>query len=146
MATTRLYWEDVEEGQEVPPYSQKVGYMELNRFAGANNELVPIHMDPDYAKNVANLPDVIVMGNLKLAYIANALTDWAGDEGWIQKLYVEYRKMDQVNTTITAKGKVTKKYEQDGKHLVDLEVWVENEQGEVTTPGRAVLALPTRRG
>ena len=140
----QLYWEDVEEGQEVPPYSQKVGYMELNRFAGANNELVPIHMDPDYAKNVANLPDVIVMGNLKLAYIANALTDWAGDEGWIQKLYVEYRKMDQVNTTITAKGKVTKKYEQGGKRLLDLEVWVENEQGEVTTPGSAVVALPSR--
>ena len=143
---TQLYWEDVQEGQEVPPYSQKVGYMELNRFAGANNELVPIHMDADYAKNVANLPDVIVMGNLKLAYIANAITDWAGDEGWIQKLYVEYRKMDLVNTTITAKGKVTKKYEQDGKRLVDLEVWVENEQGEVTTPGKATLALPSKSG
>ena len=68
--TVRLYWEDVTEGQEVPPYEQKVGYMELNRFAGANNELVPIHMDAEYAKNVAKLPDVIVMGNLKLAYIA----------------------------------------------------------------------------
>ncbi len=140
----QLYWEDVQEGQEVPPYSQKVGYMELNRFAGANNELVPIHMDADYAKNVANLPDVIIMGNLKLAYIANALTDWAGDDGWIQKLYVEYRKMDLVNTTLTAKAKVTKKYKEDGKHLVDLEVWVENEDGQVTTPGSAVMSLPSR--
>lgn len=140
----QLYWEDVQDGQEVPPYSQKVGYMELNRFAGANNELVPIHMDADYAKNVAKLPDVIVMGNLKLAYIANALTDWGGDGAWIQKLFVEYRKMDVVNKTISAKAKVTKKYEQDGKHLVDLEVWVENEDGEVTTPGRATLRLPSR--
>ena len=138
------YWEDVAEGQEVPPYAQKVGYMELNRFAGANNELVPIHMDPDYAKNVAKLPDVIVMGNLKLAYIANALTDWAGDDAWIQKLFVEYRKMDVVNKTVSAKAKVTKKYEQDGKHLIDLDVWVENEEGEVTTPGRATMRLLSR--
>jgi len=144
MTSNQLYWEDVQDGQDVPPYSQKVGYLELNRFAGANNELVPIHMDPDYAKNVAKLPDVIVMGNLKLAYIANALTDWAGDGGWIQKLFVEYRKMDLVNKTVTAKAKVTKRYEQDGKHLVDLEVWVENEDGEVTTPGRATLRLPSR--
>ena len=105
----QLFWEDVEEGQEVPPFSQKVGYMELNRFAGANEELVPIHMDADYAKNVAKLPDVIIMGNLKLAYIANAITDWAGDDGWITKLAIDYRKMDTVNSTITAKGKVTKK-------------------------------------
>lgn len=146
MADAQLYWEDVEEGQEIPPFARKVGYMELNRFAGANNELVPIHMDPDYAKNVAKLPDVIIMGNLKLAYIANALTDWAGEAGWIEKLRVEYRKMDTVNTTITARGKVTRKYEQDGKRLVDLEVWVENEQGEVTTPGSAVVRLPARSG
>ena len=144
MAKQQLYWEDVQEGQEIPPFSQKVGYMELNRFAGANDELVPIHMDPDYAKDVAKLPDVIIMGNLKLAYIANAITDWAGDEGWITKVSVEYRKMDTVNSTITAKGKVTKKFQQDGKNLVELEVWVENEQGEVTTPASAVLALPSR--
>ena len=142
--TAQLYWEDVQEGQEVPPYKQKVGYMELNRFAGANNELVPIHMDAEYARNIAKLPDVIVMGNLKLAYIANALTDWAGDGAWIQKLFVEYRKMDVVNKTISAKAKVTKKYEEDGKHLLDLEVWVENEEGEVTTPGRATIRLPSR--
>lgn len=144
MADKQLYWEDVQEGQEFPPYSHKVGYMELNRFAGANDELVPIHMDPDYAKDVAKLPDVIIMGNLKLAYIANAITDWAGDEGWITKISVEYRKMDTVNSTITAKGKVTKKFQQDGKNLVELEIWVENEQGEVTTPASAVLALPSR--
>ena len=142
----QLYWEDAEEGQEIPSFSRKVTYMELNRFAAANDEYVLIHMDPDYAKNVAKLPDVIVMGNLKLAYIANALEDWAGEEGWIEKLAVEYRRMDTVHSTLTAKGKVTKKYQQDGKNLIDLEVWVENDKGEVTTPGSAVVSLPPRAG
>ena len=138
------FWEDVEEGQEIPSFSRKVGYMELNRFAAANGEFVAIHMDPDYAKNVAKLPDVIIMGNLKAAYIANALTAWAGDEGWLQKIAIDYRKMDTVNTTVTAKAKVTSKRRDGGKHLVDLEVWLENESGEVTTPGSAVVALPSR--
>ena len=142
----QLYWEDAEEGQEIPSFSRKVTYMELNRFAAANDEYVLIHMDPDYAKNVAKLPDVIVMGNLKLAYIANALEDWAGEDGWVQKLGVDYRKMDVVHSTLTAKGKVARKYQEDGKHLVDLEVWLENDQGEVTTPGRAVVTLPSRAG
>ena len=142
----QLYWDDVEEGQEVPPFSRKVTYMELNRFAGANDEYVLIHMDPDYAKNVAKLPDVIVMGNLKLAYIANALQDWAGEDGWVQKLGVDYRKMDVVHSTLTAKGKVARKYQEDGRNLVDLEVWLENDKGEVTTPGRATVSLPSRAG
>lgn len=140
----QLHWEDVQEGQEIPPFSQPVTYMELNRFAGANDEYVLIHMDPDYAKNTAKLPDVIVMGNLKLAYIANALEDWAGEDGWIEKLAVDYRKMDVVHSTLSAKGKVTGKRQENGKHLVDLEVWVENDKGEVTTPGTAVVELPSR--
>ena len=142
----QLYWDDVQEGQEIPPFSRKVTYMELNRFAGANDEYVLIHMDPDYAKNVAKLPDVIVMGNLKLAYIANALEDWAGEDGWVQTLGVDYRKMDVVHGTLTAKGKVARKYQEDGRNLVDLEVWIENDKGEVTTPGRAVVTLPPRAG
>ena len=144
MADKQLYWEDVEEGQEIATFSRKVGYMELNRFTAANGEFVPIHMDPDYAKNVAKLPDVIIMGNLKAAYIANALTAWAGDEGWLRKIAVDYRKMDNVNTTVSAKGKVTGKREEDGRHLVDLDVWLENEDGDVTTPGSAVVSLPSR--
>jgi acyl dehydratase len=139
----QLHWDDVSEGQEVPPFSRKVTYMELNRFAGANDEYVLIHMDSEYAKNTAKLPDVIVMGNLKLAYIANMLQDWIGEDGWVRKLGVDYRKMDTVHSALTAKGKVAKKFEEDGKHLVDLDVWIENEDG-VTTPGRATVELPAR--
>jgi acyl dehydratase len=138
----QAYWDDVQEGQEIPPFSRKVTYMELNRFAGANDEYVLIHMDPDYAKNTAKLPDVIVMGNLKLAYIANMLQDWIGEDGWLQKLGVEYRQMDVVHSTLTAKGKVTGKREDGGKHLVDLDVWIENDG--VTTPGKATVVLPAR--
>ena len=140
----QLYFEDVKEGDEVPGYTVKAGYMELNRFAGANDELIPIHMDPDYSKDVAKLPDVIVMGNLKVAYVAQALEGWIGDEGWISKLEVSYRGMDVVNSTLTATGVVKGKRQQDGSNLVDLDVWVENEEGKKTTPGSATVSLPAR--
>ncbi|MBM4405721.1 MAG: hypothetical protein FJ039_06005 [Chloroflexi bacterium] len=140
----KVYFEDVQVGQELPSYTIKAGYMELNRFAGANDELIPIHMDPDYAKNVAKLPDVIVMGNLKLAYMCNVLTNWGGDDLWVRKLEVSYRKMDVVNETLTAKAVVKAKRTEGHDHLVDLDLWVENGKGEKTAPGRAVVALPAR--
>jgi hypothetical protein len=34
-----------------------------------------------------------------------------------------------------------KKYEQGGKKLADLELWVKNEQGVVTTPGSATVRV-----
>lgn len=138
------YIEDVHEGEQIPAYTIKSGYMELNRFASANDEFIPIHMDADYAKNVAKLPDVIIMGNLKLAYLANALERWAGADGWIKKIDVSYRRMDNVNEEVTATGVVKGKRADDGEHLVDIDIWIENSKGEKTTPGSAVVSLPSK--
>ena len=140
----KLYFEDVSVGDNLPPYTVKAGYMELNRFASANDEFVMIHMDPDYSKDVSKLPDVIAMGNLKLAYLGNALTNWIGDDGWVRKLGVDYRRMDPVNNTLTATGVVREKRQENDEYLVDLDVWVENQTGEKSTPGHATVVLPSR--
>ena len=41
-------------------------------------------------------------------------------------------------------SKVTGKHADGGDHLVDLEVWTENQLEEVTAKGRAQVALPTK--
>lgn len=40
--------------------------------------------------------------------------------------------------------KVTRKYVKDRHALVDLEIWGENQRGEITTPGLATVILPSR--
>jgi hypothetical protein len=42
------------------------------------------------------------------------------------------------------KGKVAKKYVKDGYALVDLEIWAENQRGELTAPGLATVMLPSK--
>jgi acyl dehydratase len=146
----QLYWDDVEVGTEIPPYKKAVTLMELNRFAGANEEFVLIHMDRDYSRNVAHLPDVIVMGNLKYAYLANMMTSWIGEGGTLKRLSAQYRGMDipgpalSTEPTMICKGRVTKKYAQDGDHYIECEVWTENKEGQITTPGSAIAVLPAR--
>jgi acyl dehydratase len=138
-----LHFEDVEVGADIPPYTRKCTLMELNRFAGANEEFVPIHMDRDYSKTVG-LPDAIVMGYLKFAYLGSMLTSWIGEDGWIRSIKTSYRSMDPVDYTLTARGKVTGKREEDGEGVIECEVWVENQNGERTTPGSAVVSVPRR--
>jgi acyl dehydratase len=146
----QLFWDNVEVGMEIPPYQRVVTLMELNRYAGANDEFVLIHMDRDYSQKVARLPDVIVMGNLKYAYLANMMTNWIGEDGTLRKLSAQYRGMDipgpalSTEPTMICKGKVTNKYVQDGDHYVECEVWTETGEGQVTTPGSATVILPTK--
>ena len=39
---------------------------------------------------------------------------------------------------------ITKKYTEGNEHLVECNIWVENGKGEVTTPGSATVALPSK--
>ena len=50
--------------------------------------------------------------------------------------------MDVPGDTLVCKGTVTRKYVQDGEHLVDCDVWLENGKGENTTRGTATVRLP----
>ena len=52
--------------------------------------------------------------------------------------------MDYPNQDLLCRGVVTRKYEEDGQALVDLDIWIEHNGGTRTTPGSATVALPRR--
>jgi len=138
-----VFWEDIEEGQEIPPLVKKPTTQDLVKWAGASGDFYQIHYDKDYALN-NRLPGVIVHGALKSAWLGQLLGAWVGSKGTIKKFGCSYRGMDVPGDTLTCKGKVTKKYIQGKEHLVELEIWMENGKGENTTPGTALVSLPSR--
>lgn len=143
MAQKQFYFEDVEVGFELPSLKKDPTTQQLVKYAGASGDFYQIHYDKDFAlKN--HLPGVILHGALKNAFLGQLVTDFAGELGWLRKLSVQYRGMDQPGTHVTCKGKVIKKYVDGGNHLVDCEIWLENAQGEKTTPGSATVILPSR--
>jgi acyl dehydratase len=145
MTDASVYWEDVDEGQEIPTFQRKTDIMHWNRYAAVNDEFVYIHMDADYAKSIGQ-PDVFGMGNLRLAYLHNLLRDWIGEWGDIKRLGCQYRALNFREDILTAHGRITRKYIENDNHLVDLDIWVENQKGENTCPGSATVCLPSRDG
>lgn len=47
---------------------------------------------------------------------------------------------------LTFGGVVTDKREEEGKHLVDLDIFERNDKGDVLVPGTATVSLPSRSG
>ena len=137
------YWEDVKEGTEVPSLVKQPSTRQLVKYAGVSGDFYEIHYDKDFAKSTG-LPGVILHGALKSAFLAQLMTDWIGPEGILTKLGCQYRGMDEPGSALTCKGVVTKKYVSNGRHLVDCEVWVEDQEGRKFTPGWATVDLPTR--
>jgi len=139
----QLFWEDIEEGTEITTLEKQPTTQQLVRWAGASGDFYQIHYDKDFALGNA-LPGVIVHGALKSAWLGQLLGDWVGEDGVVKKYGCSYRGMDVPGDTLACKGKVTKKYVEGDEHLVECEIWLENSKGEKTTPGTAVVVLPSK--
>ena len=137
------FWEDVQEGMEIPSLVKNPTTRQLVRYAGASGDFYEIHYDKDFAQGTG-LAGPILHGALKNAFLAQLVTDWIGELGTLKELSCQYRGMDVPGDTLICKGTVTRKYIQNGHHMVECQVWLENSSGENTTPGSATAILPTR--
>jgi len=140
----RLYWEDVKEGTNLPPLEKKPTTRQLVKYAGASGDFNEIHYDKDFARDTG-LSGVILHGALKNAFLGQLVTDWMGNQGFLKKLACQYRGMDIPGDTLLCKGTVKKKYTDNGEHLIDCEIWIENGKGERTTKGSATVKLPMKQ-
>ncbi len=139
----QVFYEDIEVGSEIPSLVKRATRRQLVQWAGASGDFYEIHYDKDFAL-ASGLPDVILHGRLKASFLGQMLTDWTGLEGNLKKYNVRYRGMDFPDQELTCKGKVTKKYVENNEHLVELDIWTENPQGEKTITGSAVVSLPSK--
>jgi acyl dehydratase len=139
----QVYYEDVNEGRDLPALVKYPTTMQLVKYAGASGDFYQIHYDKDFAID-NGLPGVIVHGWLTLSFLGQMVTDWLGEKGMLLKLNGSYRGMNKVHEDIICNGKVVKKYIEDGKSLARLDIWAENPQGEKTVTGTAIVQLPSK--
>lgn len=76
--------------------------------------------------------------------LGRMLSDWMGDDGFMKKLDDRCPIYPIIGDVICCKGHVIKKYEENGEHLVDLDVHCENQDGLIMMPGSATVRLPSR--
>jgi acyl dehydratase len=142
--TVNVYFEDLNVGDEMPAWSRQTDFMHWNRYAAVNDEFVPFHMDDEAGRKAGNKEGAFGMGNLRYAYLANALRDWIGDEAEVREIGCQYRAINQKHDTLTVVGKVVEKGVVGGENQIKLTTNVMNQAGEATCPGHTVIVLPNR--
>ncbi|MDQ4058601.1 MAG: dehydratase [Actinomycetota bacterium] len=138
----QVYIEDVQPGTEIPELVKNCSPRQLVMWAAASGDFYEIHYDVEYARSLG-LPGLVVHGALKNAFLGQLLHDWVAPNGRILRYGCSYRSMDYPGEDLRCRGTITKVTSEDGEHLVELDIWVENPR-EITSPGRAVVALPSR--
>ncbi len=145
MKKRQLHWEDVEVGAELAGFEIEINPRRAYLQISGSQDWYPVHHDPPFARKAGH-EDIFMNTGFIQAALVRVITDWMGDDGFLRKLYFEMRRQQRPGDTMVCKGKVTDRYRKDGEGLVELEVWAENTREGVTTPGRALVALPPREG
>jgi hypothetical protein len=78
------------------------------------------------------------------AGVNHVICNWMGDDGFLEKMSCQARRIMPVGDTSWIRGKVVKKYIQDGEFVVDLEIQCTSQRGIMHMPGTATVRLLTR--
>lgn len=167
-----LYWEDVKEGEQLKPLAKGpvdtcdvcasmtfwMDYAFAIKWAVMRTELQHHPIDPEtgayrYRRDwhidealarLMGMPYPFLDGVHAELLLTHLVTDWMGDDGFVKALDFQNRNIMIIGDVYWLKGEVTRKYVENGEHLVDLKLVQENQDGLVCAKGTATVRLISR--
>jgi acyl dehydratase len=144
--TVGIGWSRISEahGLKIARIRKKPGLGYRDPITGALEPMANVHFLDSAAKLLTGIPVPFDLGMQRVCWLGHLLTNWMGDEGFLKKLYARCQNVVIFGDTNWCRGKVSRKYPEKGEHLVQCDIWSENQTGEMTTQGQAIVALPSR--
>jgi len=137
----QLYFEAVKVGDELPPLVKPpVDRTQIARYAGASGDFNPLHVDEHLAKN-AGFPSALAPAMLGMGFIAELVVDWLRGAR-LRRYSARFVKIVWPGDVLTCRGRVVdRRFEGNGVYAIDLEVWTENQKGELVVKGLVTAQL-----
>ena len=80
----------------------------------------------------------------RCSWLTHQITNWMGDDGFLRNARCQIRRHNPDGDVIFIDGVVSRKFVEDGKHLVEISQNAQTHRGELSASGSAVVELPSR--
>ena len=127
----------MEEGDELPVRELFLAKDQVRAYARAAGQWSARFTDDEGARQ-EGLPGMITPGNMSMGLLVGLIESWAGT-GSVRRLGTTFRGLLLPGRTFRLCGTVTQKDE--GARTVELDVWIESDEGERPVIGTATAAL-----
>ncbi|MDP6374460.1 MAG: hypothetical protein QF921_08110 [Pseudomonadales bacterium] len=126
-------------GDELPRREHEASNVSLFLYNAAVWNPHRIHYDDVYAREQEGYSALVIDGPLQGDWLCQAVTNWLGGDGELLSFSYSNRLAAYLGETLTSGGRIAGVDPDSGR--VELDLYIENETGEVTTPGRATVVL-----
>jgi acyl dehydratase len=135
---------DLRVGDELEPLVRPpLDRVQIARYAAATGELRRLHVDEPYAV-AAGFRSVLAPGSLAMADVSQLLARWLATDrfGRLERLSSRFVKLVRPGDELTSHARIAELRREKGACFAELEMWVENQKGELVLRGHATCAVP----
>src|SRR5256885_10532506 len=135
-----FYWSELRVGDDLPPLTKPaIDRVQIVRYASSSGDFNRLHLDEPYAHAVG-FPGLFAPGMLALAFVGQLLSAWLR-RGHVRKLGARFIKIVWPGDELTCRGRIAELRKEGGGAYADVELWAENQKGELVLRGQATCEL-----
>ena len=142
MVVKTIFWEEIEEGDQLPVLVKEVTATTVIYGALASRDFFPGHHDRDFAQK-QGMKDIFMNSPVTGGWISRYITDWTGPEGEIKKISMQFGMPCHPGDRLTWSGSVTRKYRTGDENLADIQ-YIGNVTDGRHCSGFVTVILPSR--
>lgn len=136
------YFEDVRIDEEIEPLERTPTQEMAIDFFGRDNPTNPAFRDAELGR-LQGFGGALVPGVMKMSWITQFVSGWAGPDSRIANVRVAFRRPDIAGRPLVLAGRVVDKREEAGKKIAELEI-VTLAEGQPSVRANVQVELPSR--
>lgn len=138
-------WDQLSPPVELPEVVDEVDYQRVVMNSGATWDYFPGHFDPRYAQSQGH-PTIFVNTMHLAGFVDRIATEWAGPQSRVVRRKMTLAGAIYAGDTMVGRGRALAKRSDTSvdppRYLVDLQIEVSNQRGELCCPVELTLQLP----
>ena len=129
------------EGDLLPTISLDLTLRRAIQAVAGTRDYYPVHHDEQAAKE-SGAEGIFFNTMFLQGFVGRAVCEWFGNDAFPRRLVVAMYASNYVGRTLTATGVVSRMRDEDGRHLVDLDVTLATEDGQTAEVNTSVQLPP----
>ena len=131
-------WQEIKEGEQLSEIKLFISYIKIIENVVATHDFFPGHHNPEYAR-AQGVKSIYLSTRGFQGVVDRLVTDNFGPKVWIRGRRMRMRTPVPAESNISVGGYVSKKYIENGEHLVEVDVTVSREDGATTEVCKAIV-------